>query len=193
MNSFFTNAWRWGLLVLVLPLAMAGATRADEVTDWHEHMLAALGPSPIVGSRDAALVSAAVFDAVNGIERRYAPIRVLPAAPRGASKREGEPQREFDANVTTTFAPELSIELICQEPLKVAPDRISIQWPVKYAGADVVRLSLTMLPVTSITDPPPKEGSSVRWPDSPPLSAIRLPNICVVVCRARKVPAPPIR
>ena len=95
MNSFFTNAWRRGLLVLVMPLAMAGATRADEVTDWHEHMLAALGANPVIGSRDAALVSAAVFDAVNGIERRYAPIHVPAAAPRGASKRAAAVQAAY--------------------------------------------------------------------------------------------------
>jgi hypothetical protein len=93
MNRLFKNAWR-GSLLLLLPLAKAGAVRADAVIDWHEHMLAALGPSPIIGSRDAALVSAAVFDAVNGIERRYAPIRVLPDAPPG---RRSEPRhwREF--------------------------------------------------------------------------------------------------
>ena len=95
MRTFFTNAWRRGLLLLVLPLSLAGAVRADEVTDWHEHMLAALGPSPIVGSRDAALVSAAVFDAVNGIERRYAPIHVPAAAPRGASKRAAAVQAAY--------------------------------------------------------------------------------------------------
>ena len=74
MRTFSTNAWRRCLLALVIPLALAGAVRADEVTDWHEHMLAALrtgGVNPIVSTRDAALVSAAVFDAVNGIERRY--------------------------------------------------------------------------------------------------------------------------
>ena len=95
MRSFFINAWRRGLLLLVLPLSLAGAVRADEVTDWHEHMLAALGASPIVGSRDAALVSAAVFDAVNGIERRYAPIHVPAAAPRGASKRAAAVQAAY--------------------------------------------------------------------------------------------------
>lgn len=90
MSRFFTKTWRRGLLLLVLPLSLAGAVRADEVTDWHEHMLVALGKAgvnPIVSSRDAALVSAAVFDAVNGIERRYAPIHVPSVAPRGASKR----------------------------------------------------------------------------------------------------------
>jgi hypothetical protein len=92
MRSYSTNTWRRGLLVSVLSLAVAGAASADEVTDWHEHMLAALGPSPIVGSRDAALVSAAVFDAVNGIERRYAPIHVPADAPR-AHRSEPRPCR----------------------------------------------------------------------------------------------------
>src|SRR4029434_2164976 len=90
MRSFFTNAWRRGLLLLVLPLAMAGAVRADEVTDWHEQTLVALGKAgvrPPVSTREAALVSAAVFDAVNGIERRYAHIHVPAAAPARRSQR----------------------------------------------------------------------------------------------------------
>ena len=86
------------LLLVVLPLAMASAVRADEVTDWHEHMLVALGNAgirPPASTRDAALVSAAVFDAVNGIERRYAPIHVPAAAPRGASKRAAAVQAAY--------------------------------------------------------------------------------------------------
>src|SRR5688572_10248481 len=98
MRSFFANAWRGGLLLSVLMLTMAGAVCADEVIDWHEHMLVALGKagtSPFVATRDAALVSAAVFDAVNGIERRYAPIHVRAAAPRGASKRAAAVQAAY--------------------------------------------------------------------------------------------------
>ena len=98
MRSFFACAQNRGLALLALPLALAGAVRADEVTDWHEHMLVALrnaGVSPQVGSRDAALVSAAVFDAVNGIERRYEPIHVPAAAPRGASKRAAAVQAAY--------------------------------------------------------------------------------------------------
>jgi hypothetical protein len=97
MSRFFTNVSR-GLLVSLLPLALAGAVRADEVTDWHEHLLVALrnaGTNPQVGSRDAALVSAAVFDAVNGVERRYEPIHVPAAAPRGASKRAAAVQAAY--------------------------------------------------------------------------------------------------
>src|SRR5436190_2280304 len=77
---------------------MAGAVRADEVTDWHEHMLVALfnaGSRPPVSTREAALVSAAVFDAVNGIERRYATIHVPAVAPRGASKRAAAVQAAY--------------------------------------------------------------------------------------------------
>jgi PAP2 superfamily len=97
MSTFFKCVWR-GLLVCVLPLAMAGAAGADEVTDWHEHLLVVLGNAgirPPVSTREASLVSAAVFDAVNGIERRYAPIHVPAAAPRGASKRAAAVQAAY--------------------------------------------------------------------------------------------------
>src|SRR3954447_8367625 len=96
MKRFFTCANGGGLPLLAL--ALAGAVRADEVTDWHEHMLVALGKAGAnsqVGSRDAALVSAAVFDAVNGVERRYEPIHVPAAAPRGASKRAAAVQAAY--------------------------------------------------------------------------------------------------
>src|SRR5262245_13905463 len=97
MRIFSKCVWR-GLMVAALPLAMAGAAGADEVTDWHEHMLVALGNAgsrPPVSTREASMVSAAVFDAVNGIERRYAPIFVPAAAPRGASKRAAAVQAAY--------------------------------------------------------------------------------------------------
>ena len=71
---------------------------SDEVTDWHEHMLSALvtaGLNPIVSTREAAMVSAAVFDAVNGIERRYEPIHVPAGAQPGASKRAAAVQAAY--------------------------------------------------------------------------------------------------
>jgi hypothetical protein len=48
-----------------------------------------------VTTRVAAVVHAAVFDAVNGIERRYEPIHVAPAAPRGASRRAAAIQAAY--------------------------------------------------------------------------------------------------
>jgi hypothetical protein len=46
--------------------------RADEVTDWNQHMLRAGtvgGTSTLVVSCVAAIVQASVFDAINGIDR----------------------------------------------------------------------------------------------------------------------------
>ena len=61
--------------MLVVP-ATAGA---DVVTDWNRTMVGAVataGPPPPMASRDAAIVQSAVFDAVNGIARRYTAVHV---------------------------------------------------------------------------------------------------------------------
>ena len=63
--------------------------RADVVTDWNRTMIAGLEaskPPPPLASRIGAIVQTSVFDAVNGIERRYTSVHVDAAAPRGASR-----------------------------------------------------------------------------------------------------------
>ena len=45
------------------------------------------GTSPFFTSRIAAMVSASVFDAVNGIDPGFQPLHVRPNAPDGASQR----------------------------------------------------------------------------------------------------------
>jgi hypothetical protein len=79
--------------------ALAGTARADEVTDWNRIMLDALLSPPAVAAplaeRPAAIVHAAIFDALNGIERRYTPIHVAPAAPAGASQRAAVVQAAY--------------------------------------------------------------------------------------------------
>ncbi|HEY1306054.1 MAG TPA: vanadium-dependent haloperoxidase [Vicinamibacterales bacterium] len=75
---------------LVACLAIAAPVRADEVTDWNQTLFRSVviaATSPLNTTRVAALVQAAVFDAVNGIDRRYTPIHVPPNAPPGASRR----------------------------------------------------------------------------------------------------------
>jgi hypothetical protein len=51
--------------------------------------------NPLVAVLGAAIVQAAVFDAVNGIERRYAPIHVQPAADGGTSRRAAAVQAAY--------------------------------------------------------------------------------------------------
>jgi hypothetical protein len=78
------------LLVVVFASISATTARADEVTDWNQilfHAALVAQTSPLFMSRNAAIFQSSVFDAVNGIERRYTPIHVEPGAPHGASAR----------------------------------------------------------------------------------------------------------
>ena len=93
--SSMKTVFYFSLFVLVA----SGVATADEVSDWNRIMLDALLVPPAVAAplapRPAAIVQAAVFDAVNGIERRYTPIHVIPAAPPGASPRAAAVQAAY--------------------------------------------------------------------------------------------------
>jgi len=76
-------------LVATSPLPMSAAT-PDPVLEWIGVMnttVLAAGTAPNVTSRVVALVSASVFDAVNGIDPRFPPLQVRPDAPHSASQR----------------------------------------------------------------------------------------------------------
>ncbi len=76
-------------VVALLAGAAIGTASADVVTEWNEHMLqaakAAAIPPPRT-SRAYAIVSAAVYDAVNSISRTHYQYKYMDAAPLGASK-----------------------------------------------------------------------------------------------------------
>ena len=83
----------------VLVAISSGVASADEVTDWNQVMLLATltapaTPAPLT-NRVTAIVQAAVFDAVNGIDRQYTPIYVPAAAPQGASCRAAAVQAAY--------------------------------------------------------------------------------------------------
>jgi hypothetical protein len=108
------------LVLLALAILGAGTAQADEVTDWNVIMFQAAhaaGTSPIVTTRVVAIVQAAVFDAVNGIERRYTPIHVTAVAPRGASQRAAAVEAAYASLVLlypsqkTTFDDKRAISL----------------------------------------------------------------------------------
>jgi hypothetical protein len=88
-----------GLSVLLLAWSFsAGAAGGDEITDWtrqlYESALLA-NTSPLVLTRSGAMMQAAVFDAINGIEKKYTPIHVEPDAPAGASRRAAAVQAAY--------------------------------------------------------------------------------------------------
>jgi len=89
------------MLILALlaasPLPVSSAT-PDPVLEWIDVMnttVIAGGTAPNVTSRIVALVSASVFDAVNGIEPRFRQLQVRPDAPHHASQRAAAIQAAY--------------------------------------------------------------------------------------------------
>lgn len=112
-----THRYLIAFVVITLAAARAGA---DEITDWNQMMLRAAlvgGTSPPVTTRVAAIVQAAVFDAVNGIARRYTPIHVAPVGPAGASREAAAVQAAYATLVQlypaqkSTFDARLAVSL----------------------------------------------------------------------------------
>ena len=93
-------------LPTALAVAFAGLSiataRADDVTDWNQIMFQAAlvaKTSPLDMSRNAAIVQAAVYDAVNGIDRRHEPYFVPSNVTRSASKKAAASAAAHDALV----------------------------------------------------------------------------------------------
>ena len=85
-------------IVVLMGIVGAENARADVVTDWNEMAFraAVVANTPALNmTRFAAIVQAAVFDAVNGIDRRYTPIHVAAAGPAGASRRAAAVQAAY--------------------------------------------------------------------------------------------------
>ena len=97
------GAMIWSVFLLIVTLLAAGplpvsAAAPDTVLEWIGIMnttVLAGGTNPLVSTRVVALVSASVFDAVNGIDRRFKPLHVKPAAPHSASERAAAIQAAY--------------------------------------------------------------------------------------------------
>ncbi len=172
-------------LVLALSLAIvfsiASTARGDDVTDWNQHMLRAgtvAGTSPLVITRVAAIVQASVFDAVNGIDGKYAPVHVAPGAPAGASRRAAAVQAAYTAVVAlfpaqkATFDARLAVSLtaIASDPHEsTAGIAKGIAW-----GTTAANGILAWRATDGFTPPPPPfvGGNAVgQWRPTPPAFA----------------------
>jgi hypothetical protein len=94
----------------------SAAAPPDPVLEWINIMnntVLAAGTPPFFTSRVAAMVSASVFDAVNGIDPRYRPIHVAPNAPQGASPRAAAIEAAYVilADEYPTQAPALTMQV----------------------------------------------------------------------------------
>jgi membrane-associated phospholipid phosphatase len=168
-------------LSLTIFLCIANTARADEVTDWNQHMLRAGtvgGTSPIVMSRVAAIVQASVFDAVNGIGGKYAPVHVAPGGSAGASRRAAAVQAAYTAMVAlypaqkSTFDARLAVSLtaIASDPHETSAGIASgIAW-----GTTVANGILAWRSSDGFTPPPSPflGGNAVgQWRPTPPAFA----------------------
>ena len=105
--------------------ARAVGIAADEVTDWNQILVSALtatSTSPQNAGRIAAITHAAMFDAVNGIDRRYTPYFVTDEAPRGASRRAAAVQAAYV--VLKTLLPAQASGLERQRDASIAAIRL---------------------------------------------------------------------
>jgi hypothetical protein len=102
-------------------LVLGSAAHADMVTDWNVNLQKAikadLVSTPGLQMRVAAIVQVSVFDAVNGIERKYEPYFVTEPAPPGARREAAVAMAGYTALVglfpdqKSTFDTELAASL----------------------------------------------------------------------------------
>jgi PAP2 superfamily len=100
MRKFFGIATMCALLLsgMAVRPRPAAAAAPDSVLEWIGVMNSTVltaGTAPNVTGRVVALVSASVFDAVNGIEPRFRPLHVRPDAPHNASQRAAAIQAAY--------------------------------------------------------------------------------------------------
>jgi hypothetical protein len=110
-----------GLLTLLLANPAAVTAAGPDPVRWNTIMNATVlagGSTPLVTMRVASLFAAAMFDAANGIERRYEPIHVKPAAPRHASAGAAAIQAAYV--VLVTFYPAQAASLTAQRDASIA-------------------------------------------------------------------------
>jgi hypothetical protein len=167
------------VIAFIVITLVPATTWADEITDWNQTMLRAAllgGTSPPVTTRVAAIVQAAVFDAVNGIARRYTPIHVEAAGPAGASQDAAAVQAAYATLVQLypaqkgTFDARLGVSLAV---LAAREDSAAIASGRAW-GQTVADAILTWRSTDGFTPaPPPFVGGTAvgQWRPTPPAFA----------------------
>src|SRR5262245_48649723 len=180
------KAIRIGSLLIAVLLLVTPMANADEVTDWNLITIDALRVGGLAFGgpfRGVAIVQSAVFDALNGIEQRYTPIHVQPAAAPGASRRAAVVQAAYASllGVLTNLTPAQKSDLDAKRAASLAAIASSeaaghsqsiargIDWGQKVADAILAWRS-----TDGFTPPPPAYfGISApgQWRSTPPAFA----------------------
>lgn len=164
------------VLALSASTSTAASASSNVAMDWNRTMIGALETShlpPPQSMRVGAIVQASVFDALNGIEGRYTPIRVQPAAPPGASRAAAVAGAAYEALVGLFPAQKPSFDLRLQTSLAQItdnPDNQSVARGLAW-GEDVADQILAWRAtdgLTAVLPPYVPSGSPGRWAPTPP-------------------------
>lgn len=166
----------------VVAMAASIRVRADEVTDWNENMFTAVFTANTIATittRVTAMVQSAVFDAVNGVYKRYDPVHVPAEAPPGTSARAAAVQAAHDTLVhlypaqQTRLDAQLAASLanLTDEPGGVYGKSVArgVQW-----GHYVAEQIWAWRSADGFTPPPPPftGGTNIgQWRPTPPAFA----------------------
>ena len=168
-----------GVMAALLAIVCCASVRADEITDWNKRAQQALltaNTSPPASARVLAIVQVAVFDAVNGIERRYTPIQVDFEAPQGASRRAAAVQAAYATLVKLLPSQKATFDAAREESLnsiasdEAAEDSESIARGIAW-GQQVADDILLWRSTDGFTPAPPPfmGGTGVgEWRPTPP-------------------------
>jgi hypothetical protein len=152
---------------------------ADEIDTWNAIMFEAAQTattSPFVMTRVAAIVQGAVFDAVNGVERRYTPLHVAPAAAPGASERAAAVMAAYTTLLNLypaqkpKFDEELASSLAILSSGPAAGHSVSVARGVEW-GQAVANAILSWRSADGFTPPPPPflgGAAPGEWRPTPP-------------------------
>ena len=79
------------LATLLAAIGLAGTARADVVTDWNQTAMTSFNAANtrfVLQTRTLAILHAAIFDAVNSVDRSYKPYAIDLQAPTGHGRLE---------------------------------------------------------------------------------------------------------
>jgi hypothetical protein len=141
---------------------------------WNQTLITALAnagtPAP-VGTRLGAIVQSAVFDAVNGITRRFTPIHVAPTAPRGASRAAAAAAAAHEALVALFPAQQAMLDAQLASTLAtLGDDSRSVERGLAW-GTSVAEQILAWRAGDHFSDPLPVYVSGTQpgdWQPTPP-------------------------
>lgn len=88
MGTYPRGHWLSQYAGILLAASLTVAARADVVLDWTELMIGAIqvqDTAPTLSTRNLAILHAAIYDALNSVERTHQPYQFCPDAPPNAS------------------------------------------------------------------------------------------------------------